>query len=204
MSVAWIGGVERGTSDSPAKGTSDDPLEHYPIGDTPGRGHDRALLPHRRRLHPPRSRRRRALLLAQAALRFNPQAGGAPRPGASWARWDSFYVYGANLHVLCSTNRVPISCELTAASAADVLLVEELLYAARLRSESARKLLGNLAYRSESLKKVLAHRSVVLATERADRRPARRQQVEVCFAALKRVFGLGLPWRRRWWGSLPG
>ena len=31
----------------------------------------------------------------------------------------------------------------------------------------------------------------MLATERADRRPATRQQVEVCFAALKRVFGLG-------------
>jgi hypothetical protein len=29
-----------------------------------------------------------------------------------------------------------------------------------------------------------------LATERADRRPATRQQVEVCFATLKRTFGL--------------
>ena len=32
---------------------------------------------------------------------------------------------------------------------------------------------------------------VLLATERADRRPAIRQQVEICFAALKRVFGSG-------------
>ncbi len=31
----------------------------------------------------------------------------------------------------------------------------------------------------------------MLAAERADRRPALRQQVEVCFASLKRVFGLG-------------
>jgi hypothetical protein len=31
----------------------------------------------------------------------------------------------------------------------------------------------------------------VLATERAERRPARRQQAEICFAALKRAFGLG-------------
>ncbi len=34
-------------------------------------------------------------------------------------------------------------------------------------------------------------RGVLLATERADRRAATRQQVEVCFAALKGAFGLG-------------
>jgi len=34
-------------------------------------------------------------------------------------------------------------------------------------------------------------RGVLLATERAHRRPTVRQQVEACFAALKRVFGLG-------------
>jgi hypothetical protein len=33
----------------------------------------------------------------------------------------------------------------------------------------------------------LAERGVLLATERAERRPATRQQVEVCFAVLKRV-----------------
>jgi len=32
---------------------------------------------------------------------------------------------------------------------------------------------------------------VLLQTERAERRPAIRQQPEVCFAALKRVFGMG-------------
>ena len=31
----------------------------------------------------------------------------------------------------------------------------------------------------------------MLVTERAERRPATRQQVEICFAALKRAFGLG-------------
>ncbi len=107
-------------------------------------------------------------------------------------RWGSFSVYGAKLHLICSTNRVvPLSYELTPASAADVLLVEELLDEARLGSETVRKLYGDLAYRSEVLKEVLAHRSVVLVTERAERRPARRQQVEICFAALKRAFGLG-------------
>lgn len=106
-------------------------------------------------------------------------------------RWGSFSVYGAKLHLLCSTNRVPLSYELTPASAADVLLVEELLDEARLGSETVRKLCGDLAYRSAVLKGVLAHRGGVLATERAERRPATRQQVEICFAALKRAFGLG-------------
>ena len=41
------------------------------------------------------------------------------------------------------------------------------------------------------LKEALTHRSVVLVTERAERHPAMSQQVEICFAALKRAFGLG-------------
>jgi hypothetical protein len=35
---------------------------------------------------------------------------------ASWARWGFFSVYGAKLHLICSTNRVPVSYELTAAT----------------------------------------------------------------------------------------
>jgi IS5 family transposase len=113
--------------------------------------------------------------------------------GARWARWGSFSVYGVKLHLLCSTNRVPLSYELTAANAADVLLVRELLEGAGLDDEGgvARRLFGDLAYRSARLKEELAAAGVLLATERADRRPAVRQQVEVCFATLKRVFGLG-------------
>ena len=42
-------------------------------------------------------------------------------------RWGSFSVYGVKLHLLCATNRVPVSFELTAANVAEVLLVEELL-----------------------------------------------------------------------------
>lgn len=117
---------------------------------------------------------------------------GGSSSGAAWVRWGSFSVYGTKLHLICSTNRVPISYELTPASAADVLLVEELLDEARLGSETARRLLGDLAYRSEVLKEVLSHCSVVLVTERAQRRPAMRQQVEICFASLKRAFGLGV------------
>jgi hypothetical protein len=33
-------------------------------------------------------------------------------------------------------------------------------------------------------------RGVLLASERAERRPAIRQQAEVCFATLKRTFGM--------------
>ncbi len=111
--------------------------------------------------------------------------------GTAWARWGTFSVYGVKLHLLCATNRVPLSYELTPANAAEVRLVEELLDEAGLGSGTARRLLGDLAYRSGELRERLALRDVLLATERADRRPAIRQQVEVCFAALKRVFGIG-------------
>ena len=116
---------------------------------------------------------------------------GGSSTGAAWARWGSFAVYGAKLHLVCSTNRIPLSYELTSASAADVLLVEELLDAARLGGAAARRLLGDLAYRSEPLKDALSRRGILLATERANRRPATRQQVEICFATLKQAFGIG-------------
>ncbi len=110
--------------------------------------------------------------------------------GAAWARWGSFCVYGVKLHLICSTNRVPLSYEVTAANEADVLLVEELLDEARLGGRVARRLFGDLAYRGDALRVRLAGRGVLLAVERAERRPAVRQQVEVCFAALKRIFWL--------------
>jgi hypothetical protein len=70
--------------------------------------------------------------------------------------------------------------------------VRELVAGANLgEGELVRKLLGDLAYRRGELAKELAEGGILLATERADRRPPIRQQVEVCFAALKRVFGLG-------------
>jgi Transposase DDE domain len=111
--------------------------------------------------------------------------------GAAWVRWGSFAVYGVKLHLLCSTNRVPISYEMTAANVADALLVGELLAESGLgEGEVARKLLGDLAYRSGGLAGELAERGILLATEKADRRPPIRQQVEVCFATLKGVFGM--------------
>jgi hypothetical protein len=47
-----------------------------------------------------------------------------------------------------------------------------------------------LAYRGGTLGEELAEAGVLLATDKAHRRPPIRQQVEVCFAALKRVFGM--------------
>jgi DDE family transposase len=52
---------------------------------------------------------------------------GNASEGAAWVRWGSFSVYGVKLHLLCATNRVPISYELTPANVADVCLTEELL-----------------------------------------------------------------------------
>ena len=95
--------------------------------------------------------------------------------GAYWARWGSFCVYGMKLHLLCSTNRVPISYEMTAANVADVLLVEELLADAALgEGELARRLFGDLAYESGALRRGLAERGILLATEGTRRRPAVR------------------------------
>jgi hypothetical protein len=112
--------------------------------------------------------------------------------GASWVRWGTFSVYGVKLHMLCATNRVPISYELTAANTADVHLTKELLEEAKLGEEVARKLLADLAYRSEDLEEELAKLGIVLVTSEASgRRPGVRQQVEIAFSSLKRVFGLG-------------
>ena len=111
--------------------------------------------------------------------------------GTAWARWGSFAVYGVKLHLLCATNRVPVSYELSAANAADVGLVGELIAGADLGGGAARRLLGDLAYRSTKLGDRLAEGGVLLAAEGAERRPAVRQQVEIAFSALKRVFRLG-------------
>ena len=68
---------------------------------------------------------------------------GSPSAGAAWVRWGSFSVYGVKLHLLCATNRVPISYELTPANVADVSLTEELINEAALGEEVARRLLAD-------------------------------------------------------------
>jgi hypothetical protein len=115
-----------------------------------------------------------------------------PFEGAAWVRWGSFAVYGVKLHLICATNRVPLCYELTPANVAEVSLAEELLAEADLGGEVARRLLGDLAYRSQELEEELAESGIALVTSEASaRRPRVRQQVEVCFSSLKRVFGLG-------------
>jgi Transposase DDE domain len=129
-------------------------------------------------------------LLSVLHPRQVPQGSGFE--GAAWVRWGSFSVYGVKLHLLCATNRVPISYELTPANVAEVSLTEELLAEADLGGEVARKLLGDLAYRSRELEEELAKSGIVLVTGEASAgRPGARQQIEICFSSLKRVFGLG-------------
>jgi Transposase DDE domain len=109
--------------------------------------------------------------------------------GAGWVRWGSFALYGVKLHLLCATNRVPICYELTPANVAEVRLVGDLLGDAHLGEGLARRLLGDLAYRSEKLGETLASAGVALVSERS-RQHGVRQQAEVAFSTLKRVFGI--------------
>jgi hypothetical protein len=113
--------------------------------------------------------------------------------GAAWVRWGSFCVYGVKLQLLCATNRVPLSYELTPANAAEVSLSGELLDGADLGEEVARKkLLGDVAYRSQELEEELAESGIVLVSSEASAgRPGVRQQIEIACSSLKRIFGLG-------------
>jgi len=123
-------------------------------------------------------------------LRPRQVAQSAGFGGAAWVRWGSFSVYGVKLHLICATNRVPLSYELTAANVAEVKLAQELLGEARLGEDLVRRLLGDLAYRSGGLGKRLREVGVLLLTERS-RQGGKRQQAEVALSSLKRVFGLG-------------
>jgi hypothetical protein len=104
-------------------------------------------------------------------------------------RWGSFSVYGVKLHLICATNRVPISYELTPANLADISLTEELVAEAALEEGIARRLFGDLAYRSEALEDALAETGILLVTE-CSRQHGKRQQVEIALASLKREFRL--------------
>lgn len=109
--------------------------------------------------------------------------------GAGWVRWGSFCVYGLKLHLLCAANRVPVSYEITAANVADLRLTQELLTEARLGDRVARRLMADLAYKSESLSTTLAEGDILLVAERADQHGT-RQQIEIAFASLKGAFSL--------------
>ena len=79
----------------------------------------------------------------------------------------------------------------TPANVADITLTEELLEEAALGDGVVRTLHGDLAYRSEVLKGVLAEVGVLLQTKPAERRSATRQRIETALSSLKRVFSLG-------------
>jgi len=95
------------------------------------------------------------------------------------------------LHLICATNRVPLCYELTPANVADVCLAEELIAEGKLGDRVARKLLGNLAYRSKELGEALAEVDILSSIEASERRRGVRQQIEIAISSLKRVFGLG-------------
>jgi hypothetical protein len=86
---------------------------------------------------------------------------------------------------------MPVSYELTPANVADVCLSEELLDEAKLGEEVAKRVLGDLAYRSEELREALAEVGILLATEPSEQRRGVRQHIEITFSSLKRVLGLG-------------
>ncbi len=128
-------------------------------------------------------------LLSVLHPRQVPQGSGFP--GGAWVRWGTFSVYGVKLHLICATNGLPLSYEITAANVADVSLTEELINEAALGDGVARRLLGDLAYRSAQLKEALAEVYILLVTESSERRRGLRQHIEIALSSLKRVFGLG-------------
>jgi hypothetical protein len=63
---------------------------------------------------------------------------------------------------LCATNRVPLTYELSSANVADLSLTEELFAEASFLGEDlARRLLGDLAYRSQELEEDLAELGIL-------------------------------------------
>ena len=93
--------------------------------------------------------------------------------------------------MLCATNRIPLSYELTPADVADICLTDKRINEAALVDGVGRKLLGDSAYSSEELVAALAEVGILCATERAERRRGVRQHIEITLSSLKRVFGLG-------------
>ena len=82
--------------------------------------------------------------------------------------------------------------ELTAANVAEARLSRELLEEANLGESLARRLFGDLAYRSGKLEEELLEAGVLLVTERSQQEGGKkRQQVQLALSSLKRVLGIG-------------
>ena len=95
---------------------------------------------------------------------------------------------------MCATNRVPLSYdELTPANVAEARLVGELCWLRRtlLRARISRgsSAGGSGLPRSGELEEELAEAGVLLVTERSAQ-GGKRQQAEIAFSSLKRVFGI--------------
>src|ERR671910_614353 len=96
MCVAWIEGRKGAIVVSPREGAKDGPHQPYPTARPNGRGSDRPVLPHRRRLPTPQPKRE-ALRVAQAALGLG---GHNPRPLGASASGDPLRVGGRSLKTL--------------------------------------------------------------------------------------------------------
>jgi hypothetical protein len=110
--------------------------------------------------------------------------------GAAWVRWGTFSVYVCQ--AAPALRNQPGTHLLRAHSlqnVADICLTEELVAEAALGEGVARRLFGDLAYRSEALEDALAESGILLVTERS-RQHGKRQQVEIALASLKREFRL--------------
>ena len=144
-------------------------------------------------------------LLSVLHPRQVPQSAGFG--GAAWAVWGSFAVYGVKLHLLCTTNRVPLSYELTAANAADVLLVRQLLAEAGLGEDGvARRLFGDLAYRSGPLGEELWPRGRCCSgpSERIAGPTTSASRWRCASPHSRASSGWAGRWPRRWWVWRPG
>jgi hypothetical protein len=130
-----------------------------------------------------------------AAFGVAPQAGFSEQPRLVWGGVGEMgflqRLRSVKLHLICATNGVPLSYELTPANVADVSLTEELIDQAALGERVARKLLGDLAYRSKELREALGEVGILLSTQPSERRRGVRQRIEIAISSLKRVFGLG-------------
>src|SRR5215208_5791029 len=117
---------------------------------------------------------------------------GSGFSGAAWVRWGVLQrLRGEAAPHLRHQWGSSLLRPHPSANIADVSLSEELLAEAALGDGVARRLLGDLAYRSEGLKEALAEVDILLVTEPSARRRGVRQRVEIAISSLKRVFGLG-------------
>jgi hypothetical protein len=106
---------------------------------------------------------------------------------------------------LCATNRMPISYELAPSNVTDLSLTEALLAEAKWGEEVARKLLVDLAYRSQELEEELIKLGIMLVTNEAGaRRPGYGGRSRLPFRASSGPSVSARPWPPLPWGWSPG